>query len=236
MKKTTILRIIVIAAIVGLAVWKLVTMPKIMEDIYGENAEFFHYNGKDYYSSYFMVADADRIHVGYAKETKGKVYFIGSRTSPDYIAIVGSDNTTHYAAEGCVPDSAGTVTKVLIDPGIRAINNRIITRKADIEMLLKVTGFIGDENDFSIDNIYTQGNDFYLAYDNCAVVDYNNLGGYIALVDGEWIYASSENYREMLKTMNRQDGNKGTVRAVKITDKKMIEWLKKSIVTSYIEK
>lgn len=123
MKKQKIIRIAVIAAIVGFAVWKLITVPKIMDGIPGENAvEGFRYNGIDYRNSYFMVADADRIHVGYAEETRGKVYFIGSRTSPDYIAIVGSDNTTHYAAEGCVPDTSGTVTKVLIDPGIRKTN------------------------------------------------------------------------------------------------------------------
>jgi len=236
MKKQTIIRIVVITAIVGLAVWKIVTMPKIMDDIYGEHAEYMQYKGKAYYSSYFMVADADRIHVGYAKETWGKVYFIGSRTSPDFIVIVGSDNTTNYAAEGCVPDYEGTVTKVLIDPGVRAINNRVITWKAEIEKVLEITNLTGEESEYSINNIYTQGNTFYFAYDDYVVTDANNLGGYVAFVDGEWIYASPANYRAMLKTENRQDRNKGTVRAVKITDEKMIDWLEKSIVTSYIEK
>lgn len=236
MKKQNIIRIAVIAAISVLAVWKIITMPKIMDDIHGENAEFMRYNGKNYESSYFMVADADRIHVGYAKETWGKVYFIGSRTSPDYIAIVGSDNTTHYAAEGCVPDSSGTVTKVLIDPGIRETNNRVITGTSAIEMVLKITNIIGEEADYFIDNIYTQGNNFYFAYNGCVVVASGNLGGYIALVGGEWIYASPENYRAMLNTMNRQVGNMGTVRAIKITNEKLIAWLEKSILTSYIER
>ena len=236
MKKTTILRIAVITAVVGLAIGKIVTMPKIMEDIYGENAEFFRYNGKDYYSSYFMVADADRIHVGYAKETRGKVYFIGSRTSPDYIVIVGSDNTTNYAAEGCVPDYEGTVTKVLIDPGVRAINNRVITWKTDIERVMEITRLTGEESEYTIENIYTQGENFYFAYNDCVVTDANNLGGYVAFIDGDWIYASPENYRAMLKTVNRQEGNMGTVYAVKISDEKLIAWLEKSILVSYIEK
>lgn len=235
MKKQSIIRIAVIVAIAVLVVWKLVTMPKIMDDIYGETAEFMRYNGKDYKSSYFMVADADRIHVGYAKETLGKVYFIGSRTSPDFIAIVGSDNTTHYAAEGCVPDYSGTVTKVLIDPGIRDTNNRVITWKSDIERVLEITSFTGEESEYSIDNIYTQGNSFFFAYNDCVVTDANNLGGYVALVDGEWIYASPENYRTMLNTVDHREGNMGVVRAIKITDEKLIDWLEKSILTSFIE-
>jgi len=237
-KKQNIIRIVVIVAIVTLGVWKLATIPPVINEIPGEHAaEGFRYNGKYYGSSYFMVADEDRIHVGYAKETRGKVYFIGSRTSPDYIVIVGSDNTSNYAADGCVPESSGTVTKVLVDPGIRAKNNKVITKKSDIEALLAITRTVGEESDYAINNIYTQGNDFYFAYNDCVVVQSpDNLGGYIALVDGEWIYASPENYRAMLGTMNQRESNKGTVRGLKITDEKMIDWLEKSIVTSYIDK
>lgn len=236
MKKQKIIRIAVIAAIVGFADWKLITVPKIMDGIPGENAvDGFRYNGIDYRNSYFMVADADRIHVGYAEETRGKVYFIGSRTSPDYIAIVGSDNTTHYAAEGCVPDTSGTVTKVLIDPGIRKTNKLVITRKSDMDQLLAITNLQGEEKEYTIENIYTQGNDFYFACNDCVVVDSNNLGGYIALTGGEWIYASPENYKAMLNDMNQRESNKGTVRGVRITDEKLIEWLGKSILTSFIE-
>lgn len=236
MKKQTVIRIVVIAAIVGFAVWKLITIPPVIDNIPGENAvEGFRYNGTFYRPSYFMVADADRIHVGYAKETRGKVYFIGSRTSPDYIAIVGSDNTTHYAAEGCVPDTSGTVTKVLVDPGIRAANNRAITRKQDIDKLLGITSLQGEEKEYTIENIYTQGDTFYFAYNDCVVVAADNLGGYIALVDGDWIYTSPENYRAMLNTMNQRESNAGTVKGVRIEDEKMIEWLEKSVVTSFIE-
>ena len=236
MKKQSVIRIAVIAAIVGVAVWKLITIPPVIDDIPGENAaEGFRYNGIDYHNSYFMVADADRIHVGYAKETRGKVYFIGNRTSPDYIAIVGSDNTTHYAAEGCVPDTSGTVTKVLVDPGIRAANNCAITRKQDIDKILGITSLQGEEKEYTIENIYTQGNTFYFAYNDCVVVAADNLGGYIALVDGDWIYTSPENYRAMLNTMNQRESNAGTVKGVRIEDEKMIEWLEKSAVTSFIE-
>ena len=183
-----------------------------------------------------MVADEDRIHVGYAKETRGKVYFIGSRTSPDYIVIVGSDNTSNYAADGCVPDSTGTVTKVLVDPGVRAKNDKVITKKFDIETLLAITRTVGEERDYVINNIYTKGNVFYFAYNDCVVVQSPaNLGGYIALVDGDWIYASPENYRAMLDSVDYREGNMGTVRAIRISDEKMIDWLEKSIVTRYIE-
>lgn len=237
MNKQNIIRIAVIVSIVVLVIGKIITMPKILDGIPGENAvEGFRYNGINYRNSYFMVADADRIHVGYAKETKGKVYFIGSRTSPDYIAIVGSDNTTHYAADGCVPDTSGTVTKVLVDPGIRAANNRAITRKQDIDKLLGITSLQGEEKEYTIENIYTQGNTFYFAYNDCVVVAADNLGGYIALVDGDWIYTSPENYRAMLNTMNQRESNAGTVKGVRIEDEKMIEWLEKSVVTSFIEK
>ena len=237
MNKQNIIRIAVITVIVGLAVWKLVTIPPVIDDIPGENAVGgFRYNGINYRNSRFMVADADRVHVGYAKETKGKVYFIGSRTSPDYIAIVGSDNTTHYAAEGCVPDTSGTVTKVLIDPGIRKTNKLVITRKSDIDKLLAITNLQGEEKEYTIENIHTQGNDFYFAYNDCLVVDSSNLGGYIALVDGEWIYATPENYRAIQYIGERRYNNTASVRGVRITDEKTIEWLEKSIVTSFIEK
>lgn len=236
MNKQNIIRIAVITVIVGLAVWKLVTIPPVIDDIPGENAvEGFRYNGINYRNSYFMVADADRIHVGYAKETKGKVYFIGSRTSPDYIAIVGSDNTTHYAAEGCAPDHSGTVTKVLIDPGIRKTNKLVITWKSDIDKLLAITNLQGEEKEYTIENIYTQGNDFYFAYNDCVVVTSDNLGGYIAIVDGDWIYVSPENYRTMLSAVNHRESNAGIAKGVRIEDKKTVEWLEKSVVTSFIE-
>jgi len=235
-KKQNIIRIVVIVAIVTLGLWKLATIPPVINEIPGEHAvEGFRYNGKYYGSSYFMVADADRIHVGYAKETRGKVYFIGSRTSPDYIAIVGSDNTTHYAAEGCTPDTAGTVTKVLVDPGIRATNNRVITRRQDIDRLLEIIRLQGEEKEYSIENIYTQGNMFYFAYNDCVVVTSDNLGGYIAIVDGDWIYVSPENYRTMLSAVNHRESNAGIAKGVRIEDKKTVEWLEKSVVTSFIE-
>jgi len=236
-KKQNIIRIVVIASIVALGVWKLATLPPVINEIPGEHAaEGFRYNGKYYGSSYFMVADEDRIHMGYAKETRGKVYFIGSRTSPDYIVIVGSDNTSNYAADGCVPESTGTVTKVLVDPGVRAKNDKVITKKSDIETLLAITRTVGEERDYVINNIYTKGNVFYFAYNDCVVVQSpDNLGGYIALVDGEWIYASPENYRAMLDSVDYREGNMGTVRAIRISDEKMIDWLEKSIVTRYIE-
>ena len=236
MNKHNIIRIAVIVSIVVLVIGKIITMPKILDGIPGENAvEGFRYNGINYRNSRFMVADADRVHVGYAKETKGKVFFIGSRTSPDYIAIVGSDNTTHYAAEGCVPDTSGTVTKVLIDPGIRKTNKLVITWKPDIDKLLAITNLQGEEKEYIIENIYTQGNDFYFAYNGCPVVDSGNLGGYIALVDGEWIYATPENYRAIQYIGERRYNNTASVSGVRITDEKTIEWLEKSIVTSFIE-
>ena len=236
-RKQNIIRIVVIAAVIAFAVWKFATIPPVISEIPGEHAaEGFRYNGKYYSSSNFMVADEDRIHVGYAKETRGKVYFIGSRISPDYIVIVGSDNTSNYAADGCVPESSGTVTKVLVDPGIRAKNNKVIIKKSDIETLLAITRTVGEERDYVINNIYTKGNVFYFAYNDCVVVQSpDNLGGYIALVDGEWIYASPENYRAMLDSVDYREGNMGTVRAIRISDEKMIDWLEKSIVTRYIE-
>ena len=130
----------------------------------------------------------------------------------------------------------GTVTKVLIDPGVRAINNRVITWKTAIERVMEITRLTGEESEYTIENIYTQGENFYFAYNDCVVTDANNLGGYVAFIDGDWIYASPENYRAMLKTVNRQEGNMGTVYAVKISDEKLIEWLEKSILVSYIEK
>jgi len=236
MRKQNIIRIVVIAAVVTFVVWKLATIPSVISEIPGEHAvEGFRYNGKYYGSSYFMVADADRIHVGYAKETRGKVYFIGNRTSPDYIAIVGSDNTTHYAAEGCVPDTSGTVTKVLVDPGIRKTNNLVLTRKPDIDQLLAITNLQGEEKAYTIENIHTQGNTFYFAYNDCPVVDSGNLGGYIVLVDGEWIYVVPENYRAMQYIGERRYNNTASVNGVRITNEKTIEWLERSIVTSFIE-
>ena len=130
----------------------------------------------------------------------------------------------------------GTVTKVLIDPGVRAINNRVITWKTAIERVMEITRLTGEESEYTIENIYTQGENFYFAYNDCVVTDANNLGGYVAFIDGDWIYASPENYRAMLKTVNRQEGNMGTVYAVKISDEKLIAWLEKSILVSYIEK
>lgn len=99
----------------------------------------------------------------------------------------------------------------------------------------RITKLIGEECEYSIDNICTQENSVFFAYNDCVVTDAKNLGGYVALVGREWVYASPENYRTMLNTADHRESNMGIVQAVKISDKKLIEWLEQSPLTSFIE-
>lgn len=230
MKKSLIITLVIILIPVTAIILYNIRSP-IMEGIPTERAEVFDYNGRHYESEGYFAADDDMIFKGRSEIDGSSVYFLEDTDTPNYILIVGSDNSRHYLADGVSIDTSGEITKILIDPGIRATNNRVLTSKEDIEKVRILTAISGEEKKYFIKNYFTQGNSFYYEYNNCPVSVSENLGGYVALTEGEWIYVSPENYR---KNRESKGNNSVIVTGVKITDSELIRWLKKSDLAKYI--
>ena len=89
-------------------------------------------------------------------------------------------------------------------------------------MFKKLVSYQGDESRYSIANIFTEGTEIYFAYDDCPVTTYDNLVGYIAYVDDNWIIVSPEEYKS---SIDEKISNETNLVGRKITDYKLIEWL-----------
>lgn len=202
----------------------------VIEEISG-NTEAFTYNNRHYYMNDFYVADEDRFFIGKTKKYHDNIYAVGNSDSPDYFVIVGSDNTANFKAENCEIATSGEITKVLIDPGIREVNDRVLSAKEDLEMISKLSSVNGEEQEFIIDNYHTQGNTFYYEYDNCPVTNAENLGGYVALAEDKWIFVSPANYEKMEQLENNTVKVQGRV----IENQEILEWLQGSVLVKYIE-
>jgi len=161
-------------------------------------------------------------YLGRTEDKEFKVYAYGKDSNYNLFTLVGSDNTDCYKTESFVIPKSGDVTKVFIDPAVRASDNKVTKNKTDIEMFKKLVSYQGDESRYSIANIFTEGTEIYFAYDDCPVTTYDNLVGYIAYVDDNWIIVSPEEYKS---SIDEKISNETNLVGRKITDYKLIEWL-----------
>ena len=195
-----------------------------------ENSYSVEYNGVTYDSAVFYNADSDRKRIGKA-ENGAYVYSVGDFDPPKYLLVEGSDNSGCFIAQGETVPTSGTVTKALIDPGVRSDNSKWLSKKEDLDMLEEISSLTGELETFTIDNYFTDGNSFYYVYDDSKVSCEENWGGYIAYAQGNWIYISPESNC----TYDWGEANSVTVTAIAIKDKDLIERMCSSDLTKYIE-
>ena len=157
-----------------------------------ENMETIEYNGELYKAKDFYCFDDDRVFLGYA-DNGAKVYTVGDKSDPIYLMIVGEDNTGCYIKEGCSVPISGAITKVLIDPGIREINTQALSKEEELKVAAEITKITGETREYTVDNYYTNGNSFYYVFNGSNVSSEENYGGYIACVNGTWIYSAPDN-------------------------------------------
>lgn len=198
-------------------------------DINGnENTEIINYNGIRYNSKYFDCADDDRTLIGHI-ENGANVYSIGNADPPEFIQIVGRDNSGCFIKEGSKIPTSGTITKALIDPSLRGNNTKYLSDDHELSMLEKITQLTGEPQKFSLDNYYTEGNAFYYVYNNSNVSYNENYGGYIAYKDGNWIYSAPGSEREP------GENNAVTITGIVIEDDELIDEMCKTDLVKYIK-
>lgn len=198
-------------------------------DINGnENTEIINYNGITYNSKFFDCADDDRTLIGHI-ENGAKVYSIGNADPPEFIQIVGRDNSGCFIKEGSKIPTSGTITKALIDPCLRGNNTKYLSDDHELSMLEKITQLTGEPQKFSLDNYYTEGNAFYYVYNNSNVSCNENYGGYIAYKDGNWIYSAPGSEREP------GENNAVTITGIVIDDDELINEMCKTDLVKYIK-
>lgn len=180
------------------------------------------YNGKLAMMDSFFSDFTEAEYLGRTEDKEFKVYSYGKDSNYNLFTLVGSDNTDCYKTESFVIPKSGDVTKVFIDPAVRASDNKVTKNKIDIEMFKKLVSYQGDESRYSIANIFTEGTEIYFAYDDCPVTIYDNLVVYIAYVDDNWIIVSPEEYKS---SIDEKISNETNLVGRKITDYKLIEWL-----------
>ena len=196
-----------------------------------ENGEFIRYDGVEYSSDHFFCADDDRKYIGVANNGAA-VYTIGPYEPPKFILIEGSDNSRCFSAKDAKVPTSGKVTKVLVDPGIRANNEYYLSSEEELAVVSKLSDITGEVQEFEVYNYYTDGNDFYYVYDDSNLSCSKNYGGYIAFIDGKWIYSSPKED----ETFKRIKDNTYKFSGVVIDDEELISALKKTDLVKHIEK
>lgn len=184
--------------------------------------EIINYKGESLtYDSFFN----DSSELEYLGRTEDKDFNVYGYKNNDYLlTLVGADNTNSYKSDKITIPTSGDVTKVFLDPSIRNGENKVIKTLDEIEMFKKLISYEGEENNYDLNNLSTEGTEIYFAYNNCPVTNYNNLVGYIAYIDNSWILVSSENYRKLNK---EEYSNKITLPGKEIKDNELIQWLNK---------
>lgn len=228
MKRTGLFACIVIVVLIVSAIVLHKVKNPVVSGIPQEGCETFSYNGRKYVSDDIYIADEDKRYMGVTKEKRSSVYFIGNEKNPDVIEVCGSDNTMIYKASDYNIKVSGQITKVLIDPGIRDINNRTLQEQSDLDMINRLMSVKGDENVYEIHNFYTDGNVFYLEFDGCPVTNADNIGGYIAKTEKSWIYVNPEN---MMKIVSAGNANEVRIYGIKVTDGELMQWLESSEIS-----
>ena len=220
---------IIAFALFAICIFGLTSCGKLSGLVGNENAiEGITYNGIFYNACGFYCAESDKRFLGYA-DNGARVYCIGNKNDPDYIIIDGSDNTTAYVKEGVTVPTSGTVTKILIDPYVRGNNKLVLAKKEELDLIAQLTGIIGEVQEFTVENFYTNGNEFYYVYNESNVSIHENYGGYIAFVNGRWIYSAPKNKKE------RKENNTFIVAGVVIEDSDLISRICETDLVKFIE-
>ena len=227
MKKRCILSIMAILSLFCfISCSKLPELPGLTGN---DNAWKITYNGVAYTGKDFFCADEDKQLLGRA-DNGARVYAIGNTDDPIYMVIEGNDNTGCYIKEGYSVPTSGTVTKVLVDPAVRSKNTCVLAAQEELDMVSELTGYRGETQEFSIDNVYIQGNRFYYVYDGSNVATTENYGGYIAYINGTWIYAAPGNKLE------QKENNAAIVEAVILDDAALINKICQTNLVAFIER
>lgn len=193
------------------------------------SVEGIEYNDIFYTGDNFYYADSDLKKLGKA-DNGATVYAIGASDSPEYILIVGRDNSSCFIASDSFVPVSGTVTKALVDPSIRGDNSKQLCTEEELDILEELSKVSGDPQQFTIDNYFTDGNAFYYVYNNSGVSCEENYGGYVAYTDGKWIFASPE-----IGEYEWGEVNSVKVTGIVIEDEALIEKMCKTDLTKHIE-
>lgn len=201
---------------------------KVVDGIPSENnVEGFKYKGRKYRYTRLYIADTDKKHMGVEKDYHSGVYFVGDENSPDIVIVSGRDNTSVYKADDYEVKTGGTITKVIVDPNYRDPNATVLYNEKDIDMINRLISVDGKTQTYEIENFYTHGNVLSFEYDGCLAADPQVRCGYIAEINGKWIYVSPENQ----ENMKISDDNSVVFDGVEVNDAELISWIKKSDIS-----
>lgn len=192
----------------------------VIKDLHGHRG-IIEYNGQESVSCSFFPDFIETEYLGLTEDKDFQVYAYRNDSNYNLFTLVGSDNTDCYKTDSFVIPTSGNVTKVFIAPSVRASDNKVMKKQTDIEMFKKLVSYQSDERIYHINNVFTEGNEIYFAYDNCPVAMYDNLVGYIAYIDDNWIIVSPEHYRNQ---NNSTTSNETDLIGSKIMDSELIEW------------
>lgn len=194
-----------------------------------ENSEAIWYNGVEYSYDNFYCADDDRKYIGTANNGAA-VYTIGPYEQPKFFLVEGSDNSRCFSAQDAKVPTSGKVTKVLVDPGLRGDNSKYLSSEYDLSVVSELSNITGKVQEFEVYNYYTNGNGFYYVYDDSNISCSKNYGGYIAFIDGKWIYSSPKESKTFKSIKDKTYKFSGIV----IEDEELISALKKTDLVKYI--
>ncbi len=184
---------------------------------------------------YFITDFSEFEYIGRESDKKDNdLYVIKENDIPVLLISYANydDNTRYYINPTYTIPVSGKITKIYIDPCGGSQNQKTIYSPEDIDFVERITKLDDTEKLYNIDNFYTCGNEFYLAFNNCPASTNKNIGGYIAYTDGKYIYFSPKNRSNML--INHEN-NSCEGYGIEITDKELLKWLPDSILTDYIE-
>lgn len=216
-------------ALFVICIFGLTSCGKLSGLVGNENAvEGITYNGKSYKSCVIYCAESDKLFLGYA-DNGASVYCVGNKKDPVYLIIDGSDNTIAYVKEGETVPTSGIITKILIDPMVRGKNKYVLAKQEELDLIAQLTGISGEVQEFTVENIYTDGNEFYYVYNESNVSVYENYGGYIAFVNGNWIYSAPGSKKE------QKENNTFIVAGIVIEDSDLITKILKTDLVKHIE-
>lgn len=209
----------------------LASCSKLSELTGNENyIEGIKYKGVDYIGTSFFCAAEDKLYLGRA-DNGASVYAIGDKKDPVYIVIDGSDNTSCYIQDGFSVPTSGTITKVLVDPYVRSNNKNVVSKEDELNIVAELTAIGGEVHEFTVDNYFTNGNSFYYVYDGSNVSNYQNYGGYVAYVNGSWIYSAPG----MKIELDQRISNTAVMEAVIIEDAELINNICKTDLVKWIK-
>lgn len=189
--------------------------------------EIIKYKGQEAETDDFYDDFTEAEYLGLTEDRDFKVYGYKNDSKYNLFTLVGSDNTNTYKTKSFIIPKSGNVTKVFINPAVRGSENKVISKQSDIEMFKKLICYQKEGQIYHIENIFTDGTEIYFAYNNCPVTTHDNLVGYIAYIDSEWIIVNPKHYLNFNKDY-KNDSNEVNLIAYKIIDIELIEWLNKN--------